>query len=105
MIGLLVAVLGAFVFYSRSKYFPKEFSGLHKRFPTWIGYLLLILTQVIYCLEMGVAVGLLTASLAVATAYCLLVFVLSLPKKYAWISVSFFVFFLIIDLCLRIQNT
>ncbi len=119
MLGLLAAMLGGFAFYSGSKYFPAEYSRLKGgfpvrnsgpdqgsavkyplkgRLPAWSGVVFLLLSQVIYVVQMGLVAGLLAGFLAFTLAYSLLVFASHLPRKYFRLFWGVMVIFLILDL-------
>lgn len=99
MTGFFISMLGALLFYSKSKYFP---DGLKKPFlskiPSWPGFLFLAVAGYIYYDAWGLALGLLIFLTAVPLAYCVVSFLLNIRKSFA---VSFFlllVVFLSIDL-------
>lgn len=98
MTGLLTALLGAFVFYSKSKYFPEEYARFGFRLPSWIGYFLLLLALIIYTSRFGAGLGSLIAFLSISAAYSLLPFALNLPRRYVWALAAVFVVFFWIDL-------
>lgn len=98
MLGLLAAMLGGFPFYAGSKYFPVGYRHLKGRLPAWSGVFFLLLSQGIYVVKMGPAIGLLAGFLAVSLAYSLLVFVFHLPRQYFRLFWGVIVIFLILDL-------
>lgn len=98
MLGLVMAMLGGFPFYSGSRYFPAEHSRLKGGLPVWSGVIFLLLSQVIYVVQMGPVTGLLAGFLAVTLAYSLLIFVFHLPRKYFRLFWGVMLIFLILDL-------
>ncbi len=98
MTGLLVALFGAFVFYSKSKYFPQEYARSGIRIPSWTGYFFLLLAVVIYTSRFGAGLGSLIAFLSISAAYSLLPLVLNLPRAYVWALAAVFVIFFWMDL-------
>lgn len=98
MTGLLVALLGAFVFYSKSKYFPEEYARFGFRIPSWTGYFFLLLAVVIYTGRFGPGLGSLIAFLSISAAYSLLPLALNLPRAYVWMLATVFAVFFWMDL-------
>lgn len=91
-------MLGGFPFYSGSKYFPAEYNNLRGKLPVWSGIGFLLLSQIIYVMQLGPATGLLAGFLAITLAYSLLAFVFHLPKKYFRVFWGVMAAFLILDL-------
>lgn len=98
MLGLLAAMLGGFSFYSGSKYFPARYNRLKRKLPGWAGACFLVLSLVIYIVQMGPVTGFLAGFLAITLAYSLLVFVFHLPPPYFRVFWGAMTVFLLIDL-------
>ncbi len=98
MLGLLLAMTGGFAYYSRSKYFPEAHQKLRGKIPGWSGALLLIWATGVCMYRYGAGLGLFMASVIIPTAYCLLVWVLNLPRAYTVITLSALAIFLFIDI-------
>lgn len=98
MTGLLAALSGAFVFYSKSKYFPEGYPRFGFRVSSWVGYFFLLLAVVIYTGRFGVGPGSLIAFLSISAAYSLLPLALNLPRAYLWVLATVFAVFFWMDL-------
>lgn len=97
MAGLLLSMLGGLAYYSKSKYFPSAYENLKGLIPVSLGAGLLLSAIGLCIWEYGTGMGLFMATVIIPTAYCLLIFVLNLPRKYTLIALGFLLFFLIID--------
>lgn len=100
MVGLIISMVGAFAFYSKSKYFPGKWFSVRGKLSPWLGAVLLLSVLVIYIMQYGTFMGLLISTAAIPTAYCLLVFLFNLPKKWVMVCLGFLGLFLCIDLFL-----
>ncbi len=89
---------GGLAYYGRSKYFPEAYRKLRGLVPGWLGAILLILSIGVCVYRYGTGLGLFMSSVLIPTAYCLLVFVLSLSRAYAAITLSALLVFLLIDI-------
>ncbi len=98
MPGLLLAMLGGLAYYSRSKYFPEAHQELRGVIPGPAGAVLLIAATGVCMYQYGTGMGLFMASVIIPTAYCLLVFVLNLSRRYAALTLSVLLIFLFIDI-------
>ncbi len=98
MPGLLLAMMGGLAYYSRSKYFPEAHQKLRGLLPARLGAMLLFSAIGACMYQYGTGMGLFMASVVIPTAYCLLVFVLNLPLRYAVFTLSALLIFLFIDI-------
>ncbi|WP_367914671.1 hypothetical protein [Leadbetterella sp. DM7] len=97
MTGLLLSMLGGLAYYSRSKYFPSAYAKLKGRIPAGAGGILLLLATGLCMRQYGIGMGIFMASVIIPAAFCLLIFVLNLPRKYTWVSLGVLLIFLWID--------
>lgn len=100
MLALLLAMSGGLAHYSQSKYFPAAHPKLRGKIPGWSGAMLLISSIGVSMYRYGTGMGLFMASVIIPTAYCLLVFVLNLPRAYMVVTLSALLIFLFIDILL-----
>jgi len=97
--GFFISMLGALLFYSKSKYFPNNLkTPFLSKIPSWPGFLLLAVAGYIYYATWGPALGLLIFLTAVPPAYCVVCFLFNIRRSFAVSLLFILLVFLSIDL-------
>ncbi|RQP13281.1 MAG: hypothetical protein EAS52_19795 [Parapedobacter sp.] len=99
MVGYFISLIAAWVYYSRSRYFPPSRGWrLPASWPRWLGVLLILLAACVYVAEWDWAVGILIWMVAVPAAFCSVVYLFNIQQRYALFWLAVLAVFLIIDL-------
>lgn len=82
MISFYFFLVGCYLYYTRSKYFPESLSNFRPSSPSWLWIPLFALATGIYVFREGWASGLLLTLSAISLALILVQFTAVLGKKY-----------------------
>ena len=89
--SILLLLLGCFILYGRSKFFPEHVSyiGLrikkHRQMALLLGYMLLLISYILFSIRFGWGTGFIIYLVCVSLLYSLMVIVLSLHKRYIYV--------------------
>lgn len=101
--GIILVFLGCFLLYAKSRHFPNYYPNLKKRAAgnpkvlRWISYGMFLLSVTIFCLQNGVATGLVIFLITLMFGLCLTIMFLPLNKKYAYVMVGLSLLSIIIE--------